>query len=91
MVKDQHRELAVTVTDIADGIRILDIAAPCTYKKFTRLTAIHAGDGGPTAIEMIDVLLVGHEIDVKSTRVVRLVSDRMRRHKKNIVDVERFK
>jgi starvation-inducible DNA-binding protein len=96
MVKDQHRELAVAVGDIAEGIRILDIAAPGTYQKLSRLSAIHAGTGGPNAIEKIDALLVGHKIIVKTSRDVlkvahqsddastgHLVPDQMRRHEKN--------
>jgi hypothetical protein len=43
MVEDQHRELAVAVSDIADCIRILDIAAPSTY--LLRLALIRNSQG----------------------------------------------
>ncbi|MFT7214856.1 MAG: starvation-inducible DNA-binding protein [Granulosicoccus sp.] len=96
MFEDQYMELAIAVGDIAERIRILDIAAPGTYKEFTRLSLIHAGDGVPNAIEINDVLLVVHEIIVKTARdvlkvvhqsddesTVPLVCDRMRMHEKH--------
>jgi starvation-inducible DNA-binding protein len=48
-------ELAIAVDDIAERIRILDIAAPSTYKELTRLSSIHAGDGVQNTMKMVDV------------------------------------
>jgi starvation-inducible DNA-binding protein len=95
MFEDQYTELAIAVDDIAERIRTLGIAAPGTYKEFSRLSSIHEVDGVPNATEMIAVLTVGHETIIKTARdvlkvahqlddesTVSLVSDRMRIHEK---------
>jgi starvation-inducible DNA-binding protein len=95
MFEEQYIELAVAVDDIAERIRTLDVAAPGTYKEFTRLSSIDEIDGVPNATEMIEVLLVGHEKIIQTARdvlevahqsddesTVSLVSDRMRIHEK---------
>jgi starvation-inducible DNA-binding protein len=95
MFEEQYMELAVAVDDIAERIRTLDVAAPGTYKEFTRLSSIDEIDGVPNATEMIEVLLVGHEKIIQTARdvlevahqsddesTVSLVSDRMRIHEK---------
>ncbi|WP_351089460.1 Dps family protein [Shewanella sp. S1-49-MNA-CIBAN-0167] len=95
MFEEQYMELAVAVDDIAERIRTLDVAAPGTYKEFTRLSSIGEMDCVPNAMEMIEVLLVGHEKIIQTARdvlevahqsddesTVSLVSDRMRIHEK---------
>jgi starvation-inducible DNA-binding protein len=95
MFEEQYMELAIAVDDIAERIRTLDVAAPGTYKEFSRLSSIDEVDGVPHATEMIEVLLVGHEKIIQTARdvlkvahqlddesTVSLVSDRMRVHEK---------
>jgi starvation-inducible DNA-binding protein len=95
MFEEQYMELAVAVDDIAERIRTLDVAAPGTYKEFSRLSSISEVDGVPNEAEMIEVLIVGHEKIIKTAREVlkvahqsddestaSLVSDRMRVHEK---------
>ena len=95
MFEEQYMELAVAVDDIAERIRTLDVAAPGTYKEFSRLSSISEVDGVPNEAEMIEVLTVGHEKIIKTAREVlkvahqsddestaSLVSDRMRVHEK---------
>tara|TARA_R110001592_G_scaffold187019_3_gene431594 strand:+ start:1421 stop:1891 length:471 start_codon:yes stop_codon:yes gene_type:complete len=95
MFEEQYMELATAVDDIAERIRTLDVAAPGTYKEFSKLTSILEFDGVPNATKMIGVLTVGHEIIIKTARdvlkianesddesTISLVSDRMRVHEK---------
>ncbi len=95
MFEEHYTELAVAVDDIAERIRTLDVAAPGTYKEFSRLSSITEVDGVPTAEEMVDILTKGHEAVVNTSRGVlklaqsaddestaALVSDRMRIHEK---------
>jgi starvation-inducible DNA-binding protein len=95
MFEEQYMELAIAVDDIAERIRTLDVAAPGTYKEFSKLSSIHEVDGVPHATEMMEVLLVGHEKIIQTARdvlkvahqsddesTVSLVSDRMRIHEK---------
>jgi len=95
MFEEHYTELAVAVDDIAERIRTLDVAAPGTYKEFSRLSAIQEVEGVPSSDEMVDLLTKGHEQVVKTARkvlhlaqsaddesTVALVSDRMRIHEK---------
>lgn len=95
MFEGQYMELASAVDDIAERIRTLDVAAPGTYKEFSRLSSINEVDGVPSASEMIEILTAGHEKIIKTARevltmahksddesTVSLVSDRMRIHEK---------
>jgi starvation-inducible DNA-binding protein len=95
MFEEQYMELAIAVDDIAERIRTLDVAAPGTYKEFSKLSSIDEVDGVPHVTEIIEVLLVGHEKIIQTARdvlkvahqlddesTVSLVSDRMRVHEK---------
>ena len=95
MFEEHYTELALAVDDIAERIRTLDVAAPGTYKEFSKLSSIKEVDGVPTGTEMVRILLTGHESVVKTCRKVlasaqhaddestaALVSDRMRIHEK---------
>ncbi|MFT6349572.1 MAG: starvation-inducible DNA-binding protein [Psychromonas sp.] len=95
MFEEQYIELAVAVDDIAERIRTLDVAAPGTYKEFSRLTSIEEVDGVPSSEVMLDLLTKGHEQVVNTSRkvlklaqsaddesTIALVSDRMRVHEK---------
>lgn len=95
MFEEQYLELATAVDEIAERIRTLDVAAPGTYKEFSKLTSILEFDDVPNSTKMIGVLTVGHEIIIKTARevlkianesndesTISLVSDRMRVHEK---------
>jgi starvation-inducible DNA-binding protein len=95
MFEEQYIELAVAIDDIAERIRTLDVAAPGTYKEFSRLTSIEEVDGVPSSEVMLDLLTKGHEQVVNTSRkvlklaqsaddesTIALVSDRMRVHEK---------
>ena len=95
MFEEHYTELAVAVDDIAERIRSLDVAAPGTYKAFSKLSSIDEVDGVPNAEEMIELLTQSHEQVVKTCRKAlartqqaddesssALISDRMRIHEK---------
>ena len=95
MFEEHYTELATAVDEIAERIRTLDIAAPGTYKEFSKLSSIKEVEGVPSAAEMVDLLTKGHEQIVRTSRDVlklaqagddestaALVSDRMRVHEK---------
>ncbi|MBB1362952.1 MULTISPECIES: Dps family protein [unclassified Shewanella] len=95
MFEEHYTELATAVDDIAERIRTLDVAAPGTYKEFARLSSIKEVEGVPSSTDMVDLLTLGHEQVVKTSRqvlklaqaaddesTVALVSDRMRIHEK---------
>jgi len=95
MFEEHYTELALAVDEIAERIRTLDVAAPGTYKEYTRLSSIKEVEGVPESVEMVDLLTKGHEQIVKTSRQVlklaqdaddestaALVSDRMRIHEK---------
>ena len=95
MFEVQYTELAIAVDDIAERIRSLGIAAPGTYKAFAELSSVREVSGVPDAFEMIQLLTLGHEQVVRTSRVAlsvaqsaddessaALISDRMRVHEK---------
>tara|TARA_B110001450_G_scaffold5589_1_gene5806 strand:+ start:1776 stop:2246 length:471 start_codon:yes stop_codon:yes gene_type:complete len=95
MFEEHYTEMAGAVDDIAERIRTLDVAAPGTYREFSRLSSIEEVEGVPSSNDMVDLLTKGHEKVVKTSRVVlklaqsaddestaALVSDRMRIHEK---------
>ena len=95
MFEEHYTELAVAVDDIAERIRTLDVAAPGTYKEFSKLSSIIEVEGVPSSQEMVELLTKGHEQIVRTSREVlklaqsaddestaALVSDRMRVHEK---------
>jgi starvation-inducible DNA-binding protein len=66
--------LAIAVDDIAERIRSLGIAAPATYRAFAELSSIKEVDGVPEASEMINLLTLGHEQVVRTSRVALGIS-----------------
>lgn len=95
MFEEQYRELAEASDRIAERIRALGLPAPASYSQFSQLTTIKEETGVPTAEEMIQQLLDGHEniirtiramfplvSDVKDEATVDLLTDRMEVHEK---------
>ena len=95
MFEEHYNELALAVDEIAERIRSLDLPAPGTYREFVELSAIEEISGVPSADEMIQALIKGHEQVVRTCREAlkiaqqaddesssALISDRMRVHEK---------
>ena len=95
MFEEHYTELATAVDEIAERILTLGLPAPGTYKALAELSAVEEVEGVPSADDMVNILLQGHERVVKTCREVlavaqegadessaALVSDRMRIHEK---------
>ena len=70
MFETQYTELAEAVDLIAERIRALGFPAPATFRAFTELTSIAEDEGVPTAEEMIQNLVEGQELVVRTARSV---------------------
>jgi starvation-inducible DNA-binding protein len=68
MFMDQYTELWTALDAIAERIRSLGFPAPGTYKEFSRLTSIEETDGVPDAMEMVRLLVGGHEAVARTAR-----------------------
>jgi len=70
LFQTQYNELWLAVDDVAERIRTLGEPAPGTYKKLSALTRIEEPEGVPEAMEMVRMLVRGHESVVKTIREV---------------------
>lgn len=70
MFMDQYTELWNALDMIAERIRSLGYPAPGTYKEFSKLTSIEETDGVPGALEMVRLLVQGHEAVARTTRAL---------------------
>lgn len=68
LFETQYTELADAVDTIAERIRALGYYAPGSYKQFAELTTIKEETGHPTAKEMIEQLIEGQEIIIRTCR-----------------------
>jgi starvation-inducible DNA-binding protein len=75
MFETQYNELALAVDSVAERIRALGFPAPGTYKRFLQLSSITDDDGTPTALEMIRLLVEGHETVARTARDVFKIAD----------------
>lgn len=66
----QYTELWTAIDEIAERIRALGFPAPGSYKDFAALTSIKEADGVPSARQMIEQLVAGHETVAKTARNV---------------------
>ncbi len=95
MFEEHYTELSTAVDEIAERIRTLGVAAPGTYAEFSKLSSIQEVEGVPDSIKMVELLTIGHEQVIRTSREVlkiaqeaddestaSLVSDRMRIHEK---------
>jgi len=57
LFETQYLELALAVDEIAERIRTLGVAAPGTYKAFSKLSLVQEEEGVPNATAMIDQLV----------------------------------
>ena len=64
----QYTELWNALDEIAERIRSLGYPAPGTYREFSRLTSIEETEGVPEAMEMVRLLVAGHEAVARTAR-----------------------
>lgn len=95
MFEEQYNELWNATDTIAERIRALGFPVHATYSDFTGLTKIKESSGVPEAMEMVRLLLEGHESVVRTARDIfpkvddvndeataDLLTDRMQTHEK---------
>lgn len=68
MFMGQYTELWNALDAIAERIRSLGYPAPGTYGQFSRLTSIEETEGVPEALEMVRLLVAGHEAVTRTAR-----------------------
>jgi len=76
MFMEQYTELWNALDLIAERIRSLGFPAPGTYKSFAKLTSIAEVDGVPEAMEMVGLLVKGHEAVARTARTVFPAADK---------------
>jgi starvation-inducible DNA-binding protein len=70
MFMEQYTELWNALDSIAERIRSLGLPAPGTYKAFAELTSIEEADSVPEALQMVALLVKGHEAVARTARSV---------------------
>ncbi|HEV7722089.1 MAG TPA: Dps family protein, partial [Iamia sp.] len=61
MFEEEYNELWMAVDLIAERIRALGVYAPGSYAQLGALTSIPEADGVPSAPDMLEELVAGHE------------------------------
>jgi starvation-inducible DNA-binding protein len=79
MFMGQYTELWNALDVIAERIRALGYPAPATYAELSKLSSIDETPGAPEAMEMVRLLVTGHEAVARTSReafgVVEKASD----------------
>lgn len=70
MFMGQYTELWTALDTLAERIRSLGYPAPATYAEFARLSSIEETTGVPEAMEMVRLLVKGHESVARTAREV---------------------
>lgn len=76
MFMEQYTELWNALDDIAERIRSLGYPAPGTNTQFAKLTSIEETVGAPEAMEMVRLLMKGHEAVARTAREVLPAADK---------------
>lgn len=76
MFMTQYSESALAVDDVAERIRSLGFPAPGTYGAYAKLSSIEETEGVPEAMEMVRLLVKGHEACAKTARSVFPLADK---------------
>ena len=76
MFMTQYSELWNALDTIAERIRALGHPAPGTYKAFATLSSIDEVEGVPDAMEMVRLLVKGHEAVSRTARTVFPAADK---------------
>ncbi len=97
MFMEQYTELWNALDLVAERIRSLGYPAPGTGSEFSRLTSIEETTGQPEAMEMVRLLVVGHEAVARTARsafpaaekggdesTVDLLTQRLQVHEKTV-------
>jgi starvation-inducible DNA-binding protein len=75
MFETHYTESALAVDLVAERIRALGFAAPGTYKQYATLSSIEETEGVPEAMNMVRLLVKGHEACAKTARSVFPLAD----------------
>ena len=78
MFETHYNESALAVDLVAERIRALGFPAPGTYSAYAKLSSIEETDGVPEAMEMVRLLVKGHESCAKTARSVFPLADKAR-------------
>jgi starvation-inducible DNA-binding protein len=70
MFMEEYTELWNSLDEIAERIRALGYPAPGTYREFERLTKLEDTEGVPEAMDMVRLLVRGHETVARTARDV---------------------
>jgi len=76
MFETHYTESALAVDLVAERIRALGFPAPGTYKQYAALSSIEETDGVPEAMEMVRLLVKGHEACAKTARSVFPIAEK---------------
>jgi starvation-inducible DNA-binding protein len=76
MFMEQYTELWNALDAIAERIRSLGYPAPGTNSEFARLTSIDETPGVPAALDMVRLLVSGHEAVARTARAVFPAADK---------------
>lgn len=76
MFMTQYTELWAALDLIAERIRSLGFPAPGTYTEFAKLTSIDETVGVPEAMEMVTLLVKGHEAVARTARSIFPVAEK---------------
>lgn len=68
MFMEEYTEMWQALDEIAERIRALGYPAPGTYRAFAELSSIEETDGVPEALEMVRLLVKGHEAVARTAR-----------------------
>src|SRR4029453_13484248 len=68
MFMEQYTELWNALDLIAERIRALGFPAPAPYTEFSKLPSIEETEGVPEALEMVRLLVSGHEAVARTVR-----------------------
>ena len=95
LFEGQYQELALAVDAIAEQLRIMDHAAPATFKDFERLKTVEDGDSNASANQMVSELAEDNDAlvndlnramqlaqEINDEGSVNILSDRISAHEK---------
>ncbi len=75
LFEEEYKELAEAVDEIAERIRALGEYAPGTFAAFSKVSSIKEESSIPTAEEMIQNLVIGHETVISTARELMTLTD----------------
>ena len=76
MFETHYTEAALAVDLVAERIRALGFPAPGTYGQYVKLSSIKETEGVPEAMDMVRLLVQGHEACAKTARSVFPIADK---------------